>query len=79
MLNFKIQQAILKYLNKKGDMGYCDATSQQLRLLNKDGDIVIEQGQEGYWFLFGKNAYRIDENHLYINLEKINQIEDPKK
>ncbi len=79
MLNFKVQQAILKYLHKKGNVGYCDAISQQLKLSNKDGEIVIEQGQEGYWFLFGKNVYRIDENDIYINLEKINQIEDDKK
>ena len=79
MNNFKIQQAVLKHINKGGDIGYSPATSQQLEIVNEDGEIFIKQGDYGYWLVFEKNAYRIDEKDLYINLEKIKILENGEK
>ncbi len=79
MNNFKIQQAVLKYIHKEGKAGYCEATSHQLKLINADGEMITGQGNDGYWLVFGKNAYRIDENDLYINLERLKKMEDESK
>lgn len=79
MKDFKIQQAILKQLNKNSNIKYCNANSQQLEIKVEDGEVVVKQGNYGYWLVFGKNAYRIDENNMYINLEKLNPLEDTKK
>ncbi len=79
MKDFKIQQAILKHIHKEGIVEYYPAVSQQLKMVNEDGELVTRQGEEGFWIVFNKNLYRLDESDLYINLDRIELLRNKQK
>ena len=71
MKDFKIQQAILKYINKNGTVEYCEAKNQQLEFIDQNGETQIRQSNCGYWLVFNENAYRLEEHTILIDLDKL--------